>query len=508
MLRIQASRFIAPLLLIAFISTQDFACCLATPSPQLKAIPDTEPKVTALVRSMIQKLSSGRPLEGVNKNDARGIQKDLTSFGRLRSLELVNREVKAKRTYTYRLTFSDVVGFLTIDLGAEDKLEGLHYWSELSLKTRQEIFNTVWETINKEYFDPEFGGVDWAAARQRYAPQAASAKNDAEFQTVLAQMLQELKTSHLGITGAEDFGAAMSFPILWTGLSFRDIDNEVVITRILKDSPAERAGLRLGSSIKKIDDAAVSSSRETFNQLYEKEIRRITFVDEQDVMREVELQNQLPPSDQFEKQQFGNSTVHALLESRRLAGDIGYIHFTVFLPALKTKLLAALESMRDAPGVIIDLRGNGGGSDALGNPMASALLGRETVLGINRTRKGDIDWKSRRHKNPYKGVVAILVDGDSGSESEAIAAGLQDAGRAVVIGKKTAGGVMDGKLKPLPAGALFLYPVGQSLTTKGVILDGRGVIPDIEVNLTRAELLKGRDSQLEAAIEYIRTHKR
>ena len=50
----------------------------------------------------------------------------------------------------------------------------------------------------------------------------------------------------------------------------------------------------------------------------------------------------------------------------------------------------------------------------------------------------------------------------------------------------------------------LLYPIGQPRTPKGVVIEGRGVIPDIEVNLTRAELLEGRDTQLEAAVDYIR----
>jgi hypothetical protein len=317
------------LLTVCLVSTRDFAYGLPLyqSSSELKAIPDTEPRVTALVRNLIQKLSSGKPLDGMTEDEARAIREPFASFGRLKSLEFVNREVKATRNYTYQLTFRDLMVFLTVDLGAEDKLEGLHFRSvEISHKNRLKIFNTVWETINKEYFDPQFGGVDWAAVRQRYAPRVTSAKSDEEFTTAMAEMLQELpRTSHLGIIG-EDMGAAMSFPILRTGLFFRDIDNEVVITRILKDSPADRAGLRPGFTIKKIDDAAVGNSGETLQRLFAgKEIHKITFVDDHDASREVILQDQLPPAHTFEKQKWDRLTFYAVLESQRLAGDIGYI---------------------------------------------------------------------------------------------------------------------------------------------------------------------------------------
>jgi carboxyl-terminal processing protease len=513
MLRVRTARFIVPLLLTLLVSTQDVAhgLVLYQSSSERKAIPDPEPRVTALVRNVVRELSAGKPVGGMDDSEAKAVQRTLASFGRLRSLELVNREVKTIRHYTYQLRFKDLVVFLTVDLNAEDKLEGLHFRGELPLQTRLKIFNTAWETVNKEYFDPEFGGVDWAAARQRYGAQAASAKSYAEFATVMQQMFQELRTSHVGILfNAGEVGPGISSPIIWTGLSLGDIDNEVVITRVLKGSPAEKAGLRLGFSIRRIDDAAVGNSGEANGRLSAaKEMHRITVVDHQDVTREVILQKQLPPADKLEQGTFDDSTWYAILESQRLPEDIGYIYFTSFHPALNNRLLAALESMHDARGIIIDLRGNhGGASEGPGLPMASKLLGKETLLGISRTRKGDYHSKTKSHENPYAGLVVMLVDGESGSASEVVTAGLQETGRAVVIGKKTSGGVLDAQIKPLPAGALLVYPVGQTRTPKGVVLEGRGVIPDIEVNLTRAELLRGRDVQLEAAREYIRTHSR
>ena len=56
----------------------------------------------------------------------------------------------------------------------------------------------------------------------------------------------------------------------------------------------------------------------------------------------------------------------------------------------------------------------------------------------------------------------------------------------------------------LPTGALLLYAYADFVTAKGVSLEGRGVVPDLEVKLTRASLLSGNDPQLEAAVNYIR----
>ena len=58
-------------------------------------------------------------------------------------------------------------------------------------------------------------------------------------------------------------------------------------------------------------------------------------------------------------------------------------------------------------------------------------------------------------------------------------------------------------MQKLPTGALFQYAIADFKTPKGVLIEGRGVFPDLEVKMTRSALLAGRDPQLEAAIERI-----
>ena len=103
----------------------------------------------------------------------------------------------------------------------------------------------------------------------------------------------------------------------------------------------------------------------------------------------------------------------------------------------------------------------------------------------------------------YKGPVAVLIDSGSASTSEIFAAGMQDLGRAVIVGERSAGAALPSIFTKLPTGALFQYAIGDFKTPKGVLIEGRGVAPDVEVKLNRAELLRGRDSQLDKAVEQI-----
>jgi carboxyl-terminal processing protease len=106
--------------------------------------------------------------------------------------------------------------------------------------------------------------------------------------------------------------------------------------------------------------------------------------------------------------------------------------------------------------------------------------------------------------NPYPGPVVILIDGLSGSTSEVFASGMQEMGRAVVVGERSAGAALPSFFQKLPTGALFEFAIADFKTPKGVLIEGRGVIPDVEVKLDRASLLAGRDAQLDAAVEQAR----
>ena len=100
--------------------------------------------------------------------------------------------------------------------------------------------------------------------------------------------------------------------------------------------------------------------------------------------------------------------------------------------------------------------------------------------------------------------MVILVDELSASSSEEFAGSLQALGRATIVGSQTPGRCLVMNIVPLPNGALLVYPYGQSQTPDGRVLEDNGVVPDVEVALDRKLLLEGRDSQLEAALNYLR----
>ena len=71
------------------------------------------------------------------------------------------------------------------------------------------------------------------------------------------------------------------------------------------------------------------------------------------------------------------------------------------------------------------------------------------------------------------------------------------------MGSQTPGICLVMNIKKLPNGTILAYPIAEGQTADGRVLENNGVVPDIEVALDRAQLLQGRDTQLEAAIHYL-----
>ena len=131
------------------------------------------------------------------------------------------------------------------------------------------------------------------------------------------------------------------------------------------------------------------------------------------------------------------------------------------------------------------------------------MEGKNFDMGTMRTRDNSRKLVINPREPGYKGPVAILVDGMSGSSSEIFAGGVQGLPGVRVFGSRTMGATLPSAAERLPNGDGFQYAFASYISRNGVELEGKGVIPDVAVPLTRAALLEGRDLGVEAAIDWI-----
>ncbi|MFN2168763.1 MAG: S41 family peptidase [Anaerolineae bacterium] len=387
-------------------------------------------------------------------------------------------------------------------------------------------FEIAWRVVNQVHFDPTFNGLDWQALHSHYRRQTALA-GDSAYYRLVNEMLWKLNVSHLAVIPpgywpqVEPTVLAEGSP----GLDVRLFDGKVVITAVEPGSGADEAGLRPGLVIQRIDgrpveeiaDEAETGMEPPANERHCREAITsgmlahlygpanskvsIVYLDEQGRQHETVLTRSRRPGGIATSPGFPSNYLE--FESRRLEDGVGYIHFNWFHETLAQRLPRTIASMRDAPGLIIDLRGNPGGMRDAARAGVEKLLSEPVQCSTLRRRGGTEEVVLDPAAGNYEGPVVVLIDVMSKSSSEFFAACTQAVGRSVVIGERSPGSVGPAELMGLPNGAGFIFPVAQEATVDGTVLEGHGVIPDVEVRLDRDLLAQGVDSQLQAAIDYL-----
>jgi carboxyl-terminal processing protease len=235
---------------------------------------------------------------------------------------------------------------------------------------------------------------------------------------------------------------------------------------------------------------------------WEGEKRNVRLLDEKDDALAVTLTLKRPrgiPS------RFGElPTEYAVLESKELPGSIGYMGFNTFMIPLLDGIRKTMTTFCREKAMIIDLRGNLGGVGLMASAVAGRLVRSVLDMGVEISRTDEREQIAYPQEPRFDGPVAILVDENSASTSEELAVSLQEAKRAIVVGCRSRGALAAAAIVKLPDDSRLEYPASQYKTSKGVVVEGVGVRPDILVIITRRNLLAGKDPILDAAIEALR----
>jgi carboxyl-terminal processing protease len=398
----------------------------------------------------------------------------------------------------------------------------------LTAKDRKEVFEKIWKEIYNHYYDPSYNGVDWKEVRQRYTPLVEANKSDQEFYALMSQMTSELHDAHTRFNSPEQWKNFRRQQGVTVGFSVDDVDSKTVVTSVIPGTDAAHAGIEQGMVVLRVNDTPVaervaeiekkrlpsSSERATRWFIYNR-----VFAGPADTPVKVALQR--ADGSVFEvsvRRQIYSAapevTTHVLP-----SGNV-YIRFDGFQRPITKEFRQALQKFRDAPGLIVDLRRNGGGDLAVLLPIAGYFFGRKTLFAKDSTRTGKPLssyvglfklplqlYVGRPGEQIYSGPVVILVDAHSASSSEVFAAGMQDTLRAKVIGSQSCGCVL-GIAKPrvMKGGGVLEMSEVLWFSPKGRKLEGTGIIPDKIVVPSVADLQRRRDPVLaEADKSLVRT---
>jgi C-terminal processing protease CtpA/Prc len=421
-----------------------------------------------------------------------------------------------------------------------DLYEGEMAVSDYSDMDYDEAFDALIEQMEKEYAFTEEKGVDWDALRAEFAPRAARARDAKGFYTVVRDFTWAIPDGHVGVGGGPMVRTFFDEQGGGFGLVLAELSNgRVIVTQVLPDLPADEAGIEVGAEIVAWNGTPVGEAiGETipyfgpYSTEHTRHLAQVVFLARVAPGEKATVTFRNPGAGTREVTMTADLEIDSLFAAwpshdelaLPIEGEIldesglGYIKITTFAGDYKIMTDLWTHYMKgvidnDAPGLIIDLRINGGGSGNLATNFASYFFKKEFTLGYwwrynTLTEKFEQDEIPERIEPAplyYSGPVTLLVGPDCISACEGFAYAMTRNGRAQVVGHyPTAGaygGVGRGQVK-LPDGMELQFPAARITTPGGeIIIEGVGVVPDIVVPVTEESALGLKDTVLEAAIK-------
>jgi carboxyl-terminal processing protease len=305
------------------------------------------------------------------------------------------------------------------------------------------------------------------------------------------------------------------------GASVSDRTGQVTIVAPFRDSPAEAAGIQAGDIIIAVDGEStdgwsdqqavqvIRGPRGTAVELTvihpdgSEEVISITRgdIDIASVFTEPLLE-MIP----------GESGADLVDADGNIVDDILYVYISQFHDQTPDEVREALAPLEDGDykGLIIDVRLNPGGLLSTTVEVADEFLDSGTILIEEDREKRQRPWVASQGGAGTDIPIVILQDSSSASGAEVLAAALRDNGRATIVGTRSFGKGTVNQLQELescgdPEGCGALYiSVGRWLTPFGDRIEGLGVPPDVEIEMTADDYIENGDIQMFRAIEILR----
>jgi carboxyl-terminal processing protease len=354
-------------------------------------------------------------------------------------------------------------------------------------------FDAAWKTVKGNFYDREFHGVDWDAAKEKYRPAAEKAATKGELYAVINRMIGELKASHCvlidGDVYRENIAPEMAGKLSRRpGFELTGFDGEFFVTAVYEKGPAEKAGLLLGDRVLSIDGVDPAKSDRVVDAGSDPGIAGhphcVVRVESDKDLALVVLREKDGQKKEITVSPADLSLNRASRDSARVlkigAKSVGFIHLWHFMGAPITKAFreALAGELKEIDGLVLDIRGRGGSPLVLQQVLTSC----------------------RALKIP----LVCLIDEGSRSAKEVFALLWKRDGLGPLVGVRTPGAVLGSTFFRMPDGGQLLLAVANvDQLSGGTKLEGVGVEPDFPV-VRDVRYAAGRDAILETGLEVMR----
>ena len=373
-----------------------------------------------------------------------------------------------------------------------------------------QIFHEGWRRMRDFYWDPGLGGMDWKAERERYASLLPRLASRDDLRDLLGELIGELNTSHTYIFGGDPGVEVPEVPTGLLGARFERQGQAFVVSRIYRADPADGVrsplaapgvGVQEGDFILAVNHQTFEGSRPIEAYLAGRSGKEVVLTVNSRPRAKGARHVTVRTLDGAENRDL----VYADWVRRnreyvaaKTEGKIAYIHIPDMWKNGLIEFNTWFYPQLDREGMVVDVRWNGGGS------VSQMLVERfkRRLLAFFRARGGGVSTYPDRVLN---GPFVVLTNEFAGSDGDVFPMAIQLEKLAPVIGMRSWGGVVGIRLdKLLMDGGIITAPeFAWWDPQQGWGLENRGVIPDIELQNLPQDLARGKDAQLDRAIEEV-----
>lgn len=393
-------------------------------------------------------------------------------------------------------------------------LVGVAFSQEMTKLERgqaQDMLQVVAGDVRKQYYDPNLHGIDWDAT-------IAKAKEDIEKATsmnmalsYIAAAVDRLNDSHTNFYPPERMHR------FYYGWRYQMVGDRCYMTQIRPGTDADAKGVHPGDEILTIN-GFLPDRNNFWKMQYVLETLR--------PQSSLKLLLQIPPNGKSREVE-----VSADVRLRKRATDLSYVPMREWeeearqmrariaevgdlsilkIPAFffsNAEIAEMIGKVRKHGSLILDLRGDAGGSEETLKYLVGALFDKDTKIADRMMRKGTKTLEAKPQHNVFTGKLIVLVDSESASAAELLARVVQLENRGIVLGDRSSGSVMESKYHSNRLGGSLALFYGESISEANLVMsDGKslehvGVIPDELIVPTGDDLVHGRDPVLVRAAE-------
>lgn len=417
--------------------------------------------------------------------------------------------------------------------------------TDFSDYTYVESFDLLIDHLKREYSFTEYKNIDWESRREMFRSrieEAQANRSAISFRRALRDLAWSIPDGHVsGPHIAEDFQRDVSGGL---GMVLRELDDgRVIVSYVSPGGPAERAGIQPRAEILSMDGEPVADALSRtipytgpFSTSHNLRLEQLRFLHRRPIGTPVKLVYRSPEGaeatvsidTELDSDSFFAASLNAPLQGTELPVEfrmhesglaiISIYSFSDDLPLTVDLWERAIQTalFNDVPGIIVDIRQNGGGSGFLGDQLPAYFFDQPYVIG------NTAQYSEARGEfviNPlledrfilpppelrYTGPVAVLISPDCASACESFAWAMTIEDRAAVVGHYPTAG-LGGSVVPvaMPDNAIFNYTQSRAVDANGEIsIEGIGVPPTVRVPVTEETVFSEDDVLMDAAVEYL-----